>query len=544
MKNITLFKIILCLVTLAASVTPQQKSVFKPDLSHPEGIHEWIFDGSGSWNISDGKLVLSKAGVPSGPIRRPAALAILGTKPFLNATIEAEIRSTAPLDTIRRDLDLVIAYESSTRFYYIHLAGTADDVHNGIFLVNNANRRRIDDGKGIPQMKDSVWHHVRVDRDGRSGTISVYVDNMNEPALKAVDTTIRSGRVGFGSFDDTGEFRNVVVSGEGGPKVSGPAALLFIVDGLQSDAAKVAIAHGASNMKFLFENGVWVEETYCSCPAAIAYLPDGSRPWGTAAPPNIAMHTGTHVFESKQMDDIFLAARRAGMKSVFSGSAENYTVFNTADYSFARSNADSAVIEFAIDHLKKDGVRLLSVHVQETRRNWMGPEEKTKPGSSYQNYLLTVDYYLGKLLRALKEEGVWDSTYVIVSSDHGMGMTKQSNHPASVLSSWQPYMNFYGPGIKKGATIPYAESPDLAIMIDFFLRLTPLQGHTDPSVSIEPRGTTGTLLTNIFENNPAKLDHPKLIRRYLESRNWKPSDDYAEYRSAMLSLMKELASKK
>lgn len=267
-------------------------------------------------------------------------------------------------------------------------------------------------------------------------------------------------------------------------------------------------------------------------------------PWGTAAPPNVAMHTGTHVFESRQMDDIFLAARRAHIKSVFSGSAENYKVFNTADYFYAVNNADSAVVDFAINHLRNDGVRLLSIHVQETRRNWTGPDDKTKPDSKYQRYLLTVDQLLGKVMQALKSEGMWDSTYVIVSSDHGMGATKQSDHPASVISSWQPYMNFYGPGIRRGATIPYAESPDIAILIDYLLRLSPLRGHTDPNVSIKPKGTTGTLLLNIFEHNSSTLNHPKLVRRYLESKNWHPSDDYAEYRSAMLSLMKELASKK
>jgi hypothetical protein len=328
------------------------------------------------------------------------------------------------------------------------------------------------------------------------------------------------------------------------PERSQRTVLLFIVDGLQSDAAKVAMAHGATNMKFFFQNGVWVEEAYCSSPSGRLYLPDNSMPWGTAAPPNVAMHTGTHVFESKQMDDIFLAARRVGIRSLFSGSADNYKVFNTADYFYAASNADSVVVDFAIDHLKKDGVRLLSLHVQETRSNWTGPEDKLKPESKYQHYLLTVDRFLGKLVDALRSVGAWDSTYVIVSSDHGMGDTQRSDHPAYVLSSWKPYMNFFGPGIKKGATIPYAETPDLAILIAHLLRLPALMGHTDPEVQISPRGTTGILLTNIFENGPPVINHPKLIRRFLESKNWKPSDDYAQYRLAMLSLIKELAEKK
>jgi hypothetical protein len=105
-------------------------------------------------------------------------------------------------------------------------------------------------------------------------------------------------------------------------------------------------------------------------------------------------------------------------------------------------------------------------------------------------------------------------------------------------------MNFYGPDIKKGATIPYAETPDIAVMIDYLLNLSPLRGHTDPAVTVVPKGPTGTLLTNIFENGPAEINHPKFIRRYLASKNWKPSDDYAEYRSAMLLLLREAAQKK
>ena len=43
--------------------------------------------------------------------------------------------------------------------------------------------------------------------------------------------------------------------------------------------------------------------------------------------------------------------------------------------------------------------------------------------------------------------------------------------------------------------------------------------------------------------NPDEITHPKMIRRYLESKNWKPSDDFVEYRLSMLSYIKELSSK-
>lgn len=326
---------------------------------------------------------------------------------------------------------------------------------------------------------------------------------------------------------------------------SQPIEVLFVIDGLQADAAKVAIANGAAHLKFFFENGVWAEETYCSSPSPYLRLPDNSLPWGTSSPPNVAMHTGTHVFESRQMDDIFLAARRAGIKSIFSGGADNYKEFNTADFCYASStDPDSVTVQHAIDHLREDGVRLIRIHIQRLRNAWTGPEEKTKPGSPYQQYLLHVDYLLGRVVEEIQTAGLWESTYVIISGDHGMGMTKQSNHPASILSSWKPYMNFYGPGIKKGASIPYAESPDIAVMLNHVLRVDPLQGHTDPGVSIKPKGATGTLLRNIFEGNPREISHPKYILRYLQSVKWNPSDDYEEYRLAMLTLMAEDADHK
>jgi len=323
---------------------------------------------------------------------------------------------------------------------------------------------------------------------------------------------------------------------------SKPVVLMFIIDGLQSDAAKVAIDHGATNLKYLYDNGVWVEEAYCVSPSPYLRLPDGSLPWGTSSPPNVAMHTGTHVFESRKMDDIFLAARRSGIKSVFAGGALNYKEFNTADYCYySNTDPDSVMVQHAIDHFKRDGVRLIRLHMQRIRNYWKGPEEKLKPNSDYQHYLLSVDSLLGKLIAVFKSAGVWDSTYVVIAGDHGMGMTNKSEHPASVLSSWKPYMNFYGPDIKRGESIPYAESPDIAILVDHFLRLTPLEGHTDPAVTIEPKGTTGKFLGNIFIGHPRELKHPMLIKQYLESTGWKPSGEYGEYRLAMLSLIKNLA---
>jgi hypothetical protein len=185
----------------------------RPNLNAPDALAKFTLDGNGTWEVADGKLMLSKAGTPEGPIRRPAALAILQSDALIRATVEVEMRSTAAVEVKNRDLEIIFDYVSPKRFYYVHLAGITDAVHNGIFLVDDKDRRRIDDGKAAPQLTDREWHRVRLERDGESGRIEVFVDGAEHPALKASDTSIRAGRVGLGSFDDTGEFRRLGVAG-------------------------------------------------------------------------------------------------------------------------------------------------------------------------------------------------------------------------------------------------------------------------------------------------------------------------------------------
>ena len=183
-----------------------------PKFDRPADLGQWDLDGSGMWEISNHLLILSKAGVPAGPIRRPAALAILKGSAAPHVTVEADIRSTAPIDVVNRDLEIVFGYQSPTRFYYVHLAGITNDVHNGVFLVADADRKRIDAGTTPPQLKDRSWHHVRLERDDASGRIQVFVDRSASPGWDIVDKTLTGGLVGLGSFDDTGEFRNVAVT--------------------------------------------------------------------------------------------------------------------------------------------------------------------------------------------------------------------------------------------------------------------------------------------------------------------------------------------
>jgi hypothetical protein len=172
-----------------------------------QSLAEWDLDGSGVWDVRGDVLVLEKAGVPAGSIRRPAALAILRGKPFEDVELSVDVRSTAPADLAVRDVLLIVGYQSPSRFYYVHLSAKTDNVHNGIFLVDNADRRRIDDGKARARLTDQEWHRVRLVRRTTTGSIQVFFGDETVPTLSATDRTLTSGRVGVGSFDETAEFR-------------------------------------------------------------------------------------------------------------------------------------------------------------------------------------------------------------------------------------------------------------------------------------------------------------------------------------------------
>lgn len=319
--------------------------------------------------------------------------------------------------------------------------------------------------------------------------------------------------------------------------------VLFLVDGVMLEAVRTAVASGASNLQFVLENGVRVETSHSPSPAAAIELPAGSPggtlPWARATSGNVAVHTGCHLFESNQMDDIFLAARAAGIKSVFSGGDDNYAIFTTPDYHYGMRMDDALTVERAITHLRDDGARLLRIHLQRVRDSWRGPADKTDPSSAYIRQLVQVDGLLGTLMQALKTAGVWEQTYLVIAADHGMGASAASNHPASVRSSWEPFMAFYGPGLKRGSTIPYAELPDIAVTTAHFLGLQPLRGHLDPRVTLPVRGATGTLLRNLFVGAPAELEHPRYIEKCLAlgPACMSTGDDYAAYRRTMLTLI-------
>ena len=164
------------------------------------------------------------------------------------------------------------------------------------------------------------------------------------------------------------------------PPVQNPVVVQFMIDGIDSNTVRTAVASGATTLGALLKEGVTVDTYYCTSPAPRLQLPDGSTPWGGSTSSNVAMHTGTHLFESRNIDDIFLSARRAGIVSVFAGGSRNYAIFKDATHLYYGGDelTDEIVVDRGLQHLTKDNARLLRLHLQHIRNAWRGPSDTTE----------------------------------------------------------------------------------------------------------------------------------------------------------------------
>jgi hypothetical protein len=147
--------------------------------------------------------------------RSPVHIALLKQYPLTDFVMDVELMSTTePYG--HQDLCLFFGFESPEKYYYVHLAPAPDANAHNVFIVNEAARKNLlePQKKGIEWKKDT-WHTVRVVRQATTGKIEVYFDDMTKPVLKAEDKTFQTGFVGFGSFDDTGRFRRVMIHTKG-----------------------------------------------------------------------------------------------------------------------------------------------------------------------------------------------------------------------------------------------------------------------------------------------------------------------------------------
>jgi hypothetical protein len=164
---------------------------------------DWKVEGAGAGEV----LHLVTARPQERNPRRPIQFALAETAPIGKFTIEVEVKKQAP----RGSLIIVYAWERDGYFDYLHLSGDAAEkveVHNGVFHCYAGDRVRISPKQGPATLPTEGWHKIRMTYDASKGLMEAWVDGQTSPSLKAIDLSLGAGRIGIGSFFNTGSFRN------------------------------------------------------------------------------------------------------------------------------------------------------------------------------------------------------------------------------------------------------------------------------------------------------------------------------------------------
>jgi hypothetical protein len=180
------------------------------------GLEGWTLTDPDAWRIAEdgGSKVLEqfRASRYEPKVRSPFNIALAPGVDAGDLDLTLRVRSTTR-DYNHRDVCLIFNYQDPSHFYYVHLGKAADPHAHSIFLVDGKPRVSIAEKRTEGTPWTDAWHKVKITRRTADGLIAVYFDDMTTPIMTTHDKTFLSGRVGVGTFDDTGRFDAIEVRG-------------------------------------------------------------------------------------------------------------------------------------------------------------------------------------------------------------------------------------------------------------------------------------------------------------------------------------------
>jgi hypothetical protein len=194
---------------LAGCALPGSRAVVAPLASAAEqGLLEFTDGSAWQWATEDGVGCLELFGTShyQPPHRSPLAMALVRDAEFGDFTMRVKARQTGR-EYPHRDLVFVFAYRDADHFAYAHLATKGDENAHHVMLVDGADRRPVTTARTEGVAWGDGWHDIELRREGT--LVRVFFDGVG-PVLRA-EVPQGAGRVGVGSFDDTGRFRDLHV---------------------------------------------------------------------------------------------------------------------------------------------------------------------------------------------------------------------------------------------------------------------------------------------------------------------------------------------
>lgn len=220
-KKIYIVTLFLIIINSLVCISQQNdisgyKLVYSQDFENVQAQDDFEMTDGKAWRIAKGKsgntLELFGESDYRARVRSPFNIALLKEIIVGDFIMEVDLAQSGR-EYGHRDLCLFFSFSDPTNFYYVHIASQADNNANNIFIVNDEPRTNIADKttNGTNWGKTNSWHKARIERNVEEGSIKVYFDDMNKPIMEANDKHFVEGRIGFGSFDDTGRFDNIKI---------------------------------------------------------------------------------------------------------------------------------------------------------------------------------------------------------------------------------------------------------------------------------------------------------------------------------------------
>ncbi|MCM8530589.1 MAG: c-type cytochrome, partial [Lentisphaeraceae bacterium] len=196
-------------------ITKSMKLVYSQNFKDRKSLGELVYTDPKIWKWAKGKDGIGYIDHSEGQsaykpkVRSPYNVGIIKGIKLRNFVMEAELKQTGKAYG-HRDMCLFFGFKDRSKFYYSHIASKRDAVAHNIHIVNNKDRKNISKtSTSGHNWGDDVWHKVRLVRNVDEGSIRVYVNDMLQTVMTANDKTLDWGHIGFGSFDDQGQIRNI-----------------------------------------------------------------------------------------------------------------------------------------------------------------------------------------------------------------------------------------------------------------------------------------------------------------------------------------------
>lgn len=157
---------------------------------------------AGKWDVSEGKYNITGPVIINGTGNGNISVHNQALSGDFTITADASVE---PTSKNWDDFSLIFNYQDRKNYYYASFNESDNSKCNGIFKVSGGNVVEVVDfASQITAGKD---YNIKVERTGR--TIKVYRDSALQ--AEATDSSLRNGKVGFGSANNAAIFDNLVV---------------------------------------------------------------------------------------------------------------------------------------------------------------------------------------------------------------------------------------------------------------------------------------------------------------------------------------------